>query len=138
MQMFTLLRLSPCSLSSSYSSFSHSRSNASSNPSTASGAEHAAQAARSSPPQQPPHCNPRPTSHCQRRCSTPSLEYLWRQQQLLVGQGIPTIPKSLLQKIRRWEYVDLQSYSPGWVATLPTRLHGFRCCLAVHETRSVR
>ena len=31
---------------------------------------------------------------------------------VLVGQGIPTIPKALLQKIRKWEYVDLTDLLP--------------------------
>ena len=32
---------------------------------------------------------------------------------VLVGQGIPTIPKTLLQNIHRWEYVDLANLLPA-------------------------
>ena len=32
---------------------------------------------------------------------------------VLVGQGIPTIPKALLQNIRKWEYVDLTDLLPA-------------------------
>ena len=34
-------------------------------------------------------------------------------ERVLVGQGIPAISKALLNKIRRWEYVDLAELLPG-------------------------
>ena len=39
-----------------------------------------------------------------------SLAY---QERVLIGQGIPTIPKQLLQKIRSWEYIDLAELHPA-------------------------
>ena len=31
---------------------------------------------------------------------------------VLIGHGLPTVPKSLLEKIRRWEFIDLAELMP--------------------------
>lgn len=40
-------------------------------------------------------------------------------ERVLIGQGIPTIPKQLLHKIRNWEYIDLAELLPA-ASTPPT------------------
>ena len=33
-------------------------------------------------------------------------------ERVLIGNGLPTVPKKLLQKIRNWEYVELAELLP--------------------------
>lgn len=36
-----------------------------------------------------------------------------QSERILISQGIPTIPKPLLQKIRRWEFIELRELLPA-------------------------
>ena len=80
----------------------------------------------SNPPLHPLHCHRPPTSHGQHGCSTPSHRSATADSSSSLGESVsgagdsPTISKTLLNKIRRWEYVDLAELL---AATLTTQQH---------------